>query len=901
MDKSVLYKTISSDGIYTCGDIGISMEEWTFLLNKEKAAPYIDVLLCFLREPENKGTCSVMGLKYGTTSQYYNSKITNFAKWVQKELGRFRVVDVDGKPTYWCIVMQYGRNTLQGFEWQLRDELIEALRKYLMKNLIVKYKREEPFNGYDEEYKWKLIDETEGESPLGIVSHLIGVNVIDNQRTDSVLNYLIANRPSEFEKCLNELCDESISLDERIAAFKNEMRNICPEKFKVCANDERTAAAILTCKYPYIYTIYQDEIYQLICQYFGYERRKVGKKFSHFIEIINRFAATFGDEVQNVSNKELNKYHNKPLNLAIQTLFWCMKGFMKSELHNESVNYWLVGFTFKGSESQIERFFSDCIWDSWYNDDNNSDQNLLKLAKSIKKGDVLILKSTSTKGMKHDIPFLRVKGIGIVENDIVVTKTDSATQCRCEVRYVSTAEHDFEGATFGAYRKTIHQADTKALPIIDYVNGIIYPGESKQSQKYQSYVELLNEVKNLVLTGAPGTGKTYMAQAISEEMGCGKEEMCFVQFHPSYDYTDFVEGLRPVEKGDGQIAFERRDGIFKDFCKKAAKNLIDSQKTIENLAKEQSWEEQLQQFVEDAVDNGARYKLVNGNEFTIEEMKGRSIIIRNEQNEKTSLVSVNADDIIELLTKDVQLHIVRDIRTYFNRKFGTQADSYAFIIVKEMRKTKSSNPIKSAGKGKIERKNYVFIIDEINRGEASKIFGELFYAIDPGYRGKKEPRVKTQYQNLVPEGDLFADGFYVPENVYILATMNDIDRSVECMDFAMRRRFTWQEVTPADTESMLDDLDCADEAKAAMHRLNETIAETDGLGPAYAIGPSYFLKLRENGCDMQKLWERNIEPLLKEYLRGFRKMKNILDKFHRAYFDRKAPVLPKESEELEDA
>ncbi|WP_157948251.1 hypothetical protein [Bacteroides sp. Marseille-P3684] len=74
------------------------MEEWTYLLNKEKAAPYIDVLLCFLREPEHKGTCSVMGLKYGTTSQYYNSKITNFAKWVQKELGRFRVVDVDGKP-----------------------------------------------------------------------------------------------------------------------------------------------------------------------------------------------------------------------------------------------------------------------------------------------------------------------------------------------------------------------------------------------------------------------------------------------------------------------------------------------------------------------------------------------------------------------------------------------------------------------------------------------------------------------------------------------------------------------------------------------------------------------------------------------------------------------------------
>ena len=86
---------------------------------------------------------------------------------------------------------------------------------------------------------------------------------------------------------------------------------------------------------------------------------------------------------------------------------------------------------------------------------------------------------------------------------------------------------------------------------------------------------------------------------------------------------------------------------------------------------------------------------------------------------------------------------------------------------------------------------FVFIIDEINRGEVSKIFGELFYAIDPGYRGKKEKAVQTQYQNLIHDGEAFKDGFYVPENVYIIGTMNDIDRSVESIDFAFRRRFTW--------------------------------------------------------------------------------------------------------------
>ena len=400
-------------------------------------------------------------------------------------------------------------------------------------------------------------------------------------------------------------------------------------------------------------------------------------------------------------------------------------------------------------------------------------------------------------------------------------------------------------------------------------------------KKHSKYIELLKENHNLVLTGAPGTGKTFMAHAIAKETGCGKDEMCFAQFHPSYDYTDFVEGLRPIEKSDGQMGFERKDGVFKEFCKKAVKNIVDSEKSVESLSKELSWEEKLQEFIEDAIDNNTKFTLSNKNTFTIEEIKGRVIIVHNEQNEKTTRIYVNADDIIQLLTNDVPLNYVRDIRTYFERKFGSQPDSYAFIITKEIRKMKKKVVLSPVNK--IDRKPFVFIIDEINRGEASKIFGELFYAIDPGYRGKIDVRVKTQYQNLIPESDVFADGFYVPDNVYIIGTMNDIDRSVESMDFAMRRRFTWKEVTPAETQSMLDSLACADEAKKRMNRLNDVIANTDGLGAAYMVGPAYFLKLGNNGGDFERLWDMHLEPLLREYLRGSGNAKDTTDKCEKAY------------------
>lgn len=190
-----------------------------------------------------------------------------------------------------------------------------------------------------------------------------------------------------------------------------------------------------------------------------------------------------------------------------------------------------------------------------------------------------------------------------------------------------------------------------------------------------------------------------------------------------------------------------------------------------------------------------------------------------------------------------------------------------------------------------EGKPYVFIIDEINRGEISKIFGELFYSIDSGYRGEAG-RVKTQYQNLVPREDPFYEGFYVPENVYIIGTMNDIDRSVESIDFAMRRRFAWVEFTAEESQSMLYSDDAwgdekkpkdIDEIKARMDRLNECIvSDKIGLTRAYQIGAAYFLKYALYN-DFDDLWKNHLKGVLYEYLRGAYDIEDKMKKLENAY------------------
>lgn len=407
------------------------------------------------------------------------------------------------------------------------------------------------------------------------------------------------------------------------------------------------------------------------------------------------------------------------------------------------------------------------------------------------------------------------------------------------------------------------------------------------------YSKMLLESKNIIFRGAPGTGKSYVARQIATDIVSNgsendysklteeqKNQIEFVQFHPSYDYSDFVEGLRPKINEDGTMGFELHDGIFKRFVDIARRNFEDSKKSKAILEQEVSVQAELKNFFDNIEYGETMFKTITGNKFIItdvDEVKKR-IYIDIPGNKTINKLILNIDEIRLMLESGSEFNKISDITSFFGKQFATQGYSYDFAIFKEI-KSKRFKP-SSVDENKEKLKKYVFIIDEINRGEVSKILGELFFTIDPGYRGISGS-VTTQYSNMHTNQH---DKFYIPENIYIIGTMNDIDRSVESIDFAMRRRFRFIEIRAKDTQNMLDLLEddaLKDEAIARMDRLNEEILKVEDLNENYQIGASYFLKLKI--LDFDELWTDYIRPLLKEYIHGLYGEYDIMKRFETAY------------------
>ena len=798
MAVKTLYKTINTNGEYSCGDIGVTTEEWLDILNDEKSKPYHEALLCFLRQKEHKATCTKVSQVYGKPAQYYNSKVYNFSKWVQKRLNRFSVKDADDKDTYWCITMQKGWDTKQGFQWQLRDELVEALRIYLMKALIDVFRNGKPFNGYYEEYKWDLLDRSEGKDVLAVFDGLRGENVIDNPRTDSVIKYLVENEADKTKVCCQHLTDESVSLNERLAAFKSEIKALCPSKWKNTANDERTASGLLTCVYPETYTFYKDEIYKNICDYFGYTSRKAGKKYEHFLELINGFVKSYGEEIQQIMLNEIKGFKNKPLNLAVQTLFWCMKDYMKEELKNK--------MTTETNNSSKETWYDDVvrIWERRKN---------------------IVLYGAPGTGKTYDVPELAVR--------------------LCDPAFMAA--------------------------------------EPSREEIVSRYNQLKTE-----------------------------KRIAFTTFHQSLDYEDWIEGLRPVVNENSQVTYEIESGIFKKLCEEAERPVVKDKQvgiadnavvwkvslagTGDNDVRRECMENNHIRIGWDdygpVISDETDWSIYNGEgkqilDAYINKMKIGDIVMSCYSSQTIDAIGVVVGDYefedkfpnykrvrrVNWLVKNINENIV-EMNDGKTMTLGTvyRLNSITLDNVKSiLEKYNTSSKMEENDKA------YVMVIDELNRGNVSKVFGELITLLEAD---KRKGRINAE-SVVLPYSK---KAFHIPNNVYLIATMNTADRSLGSLDYAIRRRFAFIAEKPfgLEVEGFNEDLfekvsslfvKNFDEYKESGWDQTMKLESADTLSEKYKpedvwIGHSYFLMQDEEGEDNTSnrlLYE--IIPLLEEYVR----------------------------------
>ena len=464
---------------------------------------------------------------------------------------------------------------------------------------------------------------------------------------------------------------------------------------------------------------------------------------------------------------------------------------------------------------------------------------------------------------------------------------------------------------------------------------VIAPAQTTINTSLSQIIDdALKKHKQIVLTGAPGTGKTYGAKKYVEaQTSNDKTKYRFVQFHPSYDYSDFVEGLRPVileNSFNDDPTFVRVDGVFKAFCreiilnnyKETTRNVINQNQHIKKY-----W-----------------IRACNPNRYKITEAYQELQVI-----DWTQSKNYNVGDIVYLYTSGSIKKIshkcivekvnipfeetIDDRKFWVNEEEDWNKDRYVRLRLlntldteitlddlgiyrlqgpitlteEQVSKIEDNETVQSETdkiidfetfkekyleleeKDKFKTK-YYFVIDEINRADLSKVFGELMYGLEESYRGIKHP-IKTQYKNLTTHiinqngkgepltFDCFKEGFFIPTNLYIIGTMNDIDKSVEAFDFALRRRFEWIEIMAKDVakDSLTEMLTSAtpaqiDDLVAKINALNDVISnegKSFGLSDAYHIGHAYFKNVDVNDpLSLEKIFNRNIVSILREYTRG---------------------------------
>jgi hypothetical protein len=795
----------------------------------------------------------------------------------QNENGSFVEYETDEHGIWEIYQNKQGKYEVKVSNDDIISDSIKAYKDYLTKSGL-----------QDEIYKWKAIKHfqdnwnPDAEDIGAMFEEAIKQQYnLMSRWSFSVMKYLCREKSPEFGVAIMNLYDQEIDLSTRIQQFQTISKNLIqdhPDGWKDY-QDERAISVYLTFRFPEDYILYKNSFYSHYCKMAGINTKKAGEKFLHFQKLAQEVKSKYiiqDSELISLVNSFLGPmdYPDTNHNLLTQDFFY----FLENRYNLSSdTNYWIIGagenakywddFVSEGiiaigvstlgdlreyeSKQQIEKAIQkiENTQKRRYND------ALLgyEFCKILKPGDIIIVKRGSTE-------FL---GYGKVVSGYVYDETQDYVNVR-KVDWVKTGVWKEDMGTIAQKTMTNITEYPTDHPDYEYYHQrimSIIDGTYKSAEKDNSTMKTSHPL-NQILYGPPGTGKTFHsinhAVAIIEDKELievlkessenrnnlktrydqyfSEGRIGFITFHQSMSYEDFVEGIKPV-LGEQNISYELVSGILKKIANKADQKV------------HSDFEHQYQKLVEEISEAGqldlATKKLSRPFKVRVSSLGNLVAIPYTEVATEMTITETNIKKFIESGEPLDWKSYVVPITDYLMEKY----------------------PISNRQE---EQQPFVLIIDEINRGNISKIFGELITLIEEDKRkGNKE-----QLSVVLPYSK---EEFSLPGNLFLIGTMNTADRSIALLDTALRRRFEFIEMMP--NSEVLKQTSDGIHLGNLLETINERI--TFLLDRDHTIGHSYFIGI-ENKEQLAEVFKNKVIPLLQEYFyTDWEKIRLVLGDSHK--------------------
>lgn len=845
--------------------------------------------------------------------------VINGENYPPKEIMRYAHQEMNGER-----IWEYGggeatNKWLKQFDFKIIDK---SDKGDPILNLIERYKEHARKSQLkDELYKWRLVKTFYGRpntNAADFTQELTSINFgnLIYPVGISVIHHIVKERPEEFRKAFKHLFDEKIELLERVSYFNEQTlkiyRDIDPKNTYSHHQDERTMATYLAFHDSSKYAFYKDSFYQKYCKLLGIKPEKKGEKLIHYLSLIDEFIENYilkDSELLDLKKELLTDDCYEDLNHKIYA-----QDILYSTLDQQKGlerNYWRVG-TSDGQTNfweimQANKYISigwselgdlsdqgvqnkkDVIQllenQGYYSDDKKVESRkaseIFSFYNDVQEGDIILAQDGS-----------EILGIGEVIGDYGYDSMQTFSHHRpVQWKLILPSLRNSEGSKTTVYK--LSQPD-----VIHQIDNLL--------KEYKKVQRMANEL-NQILFGPPGTGKTYNTINKALEL-CGEDltglsrsdikalfeqkvdegRIVFTTFHQSMTYEDFVEGIKPIEpeKEGDPVIYRVVEGIFRKLCIEAAFSLAKEEESVatENVLNFSSAYDNFVQEIEENLASEEIIELVtkNGGKVLVDGISQQgNIIIKHPGKDNTYPVSKQRLSKLHAAFPD--LANVNNIDQQFRSIIGGSNSTANWAVLNAIRHNNHvSNEVsketkeyswedkvqvvkalkKEDYKGKIGEP-YVLIIDEINRGNVSQIFGELITLIEADKRLGKPEAIQVQ----LPYSK---DWFGVPPNVHIIGTMNTADRSVEALDSALRRRFSFIEMAPEaeiiKTEGKTDNGSVEGiDLTFLLETINKRIEKL--LDKDHMIGHSYFINV-EDFKDLKSAFQNKIVPLLQEYFFG---------------------------------